>query len=93
MAVTQLAQAVCSVQIVRVFVLAKLVIKETNVMLLAVAIPLVQVGQRVTSPLVNVPVTLDTQVLHVIPVLPTIIEKVMELVQVSVLSLILYFKR
>ena len=55
-------------------------------MLLAVAIPLVQVGQRVTSPLVNVPVTLDTQVLHAIPVPPTIIEKVMELVQVSVLS-------
>ena len=82
MAVTQLVQAVCNVQIVRVSVLAKLAIKETNVMLLAVAIPLVQVGQRVTSPLVNVPVTLDTQVLHVIPAPPIIIEKVMEHVQV-----------
>ena len=55
-------------------------------MLLVVAIPLVLAGQRVISPLVNVPVTLDTQVLHVIPVLPTIIEKVMELVQVSAIS-------
>ena len=55
-------------------------------MLLVVAIPLVLAGQRVISPLVNVPVTLDTQVLHVIPVLPTIIETVMELVQVSAIS-------
>ena len=86
MAVTQLVQAVCNVQIAPVSVLAKLAIKETSVMLLVVAILLVLAGQRVTSPLVNVPVTLDTQVLHAIPVPPTIIEKVMELVQVSVLS-------
>ena len=79
---TQLVQAVCNVQIAPVSVLAKLAIKETSVMLLVVAILLVLAGQRVTSPLVNVPVTLDTQVLHVIPALPTIIEKVMEHVQV-----------
>ena len=54
MAVTQLVQAVCNVQIVRVSVLAKLAIKETNVMLLAVVIRLVQVAQHVILLQVNV---------------------------------------
>ena len=64
-----------------------------HVTLLVDVIQLVQVEQLAMPLLVNVLATQDTLVPLATPVPPTIIEKVMELVQVSVLSLILYFKR
>ena len=58
-------------------------IKEPNVILLVVVIPLVQVAQHVISQQVNVLAILDTLEQLVTPVLQITTEQVAELVQVS----------
>ena len=58
-------------------------IKEPNVILLVVVIPLVQVAQHVISQQVNVLAILDTLEPLVTPVLQITTEQVAELVQVS----------
>ena len=78
-----LVQAVCSVQILLVSVLAMLVTKAPNVMLLVVVTLLGLVVLHVISRLDNVLVKLGTPVSHVILVQQITIEQVMELVQVS----------
>ena len=78
-------RAVCSVQIHLVNVPAMLAIREPNVMLLVDVILLVQVAQHVMLLQVNVLVILDTQEPHVILVLPTTIEQVMEPAQVCLI--------
>ena len=77
-----LAQVVCNVLIPLVFVLAMLDIKGQIAMLLVVVILLVQAVQHVISRLDNVLVKLAIQVSLAILVQQTIIEQVMELVQV-----------
>ena len=59
-------------------------IKEPNVILLVVVIPLVQVAQHVISQQVNVLAIQGTQEPHVTLVLPITTEQVVELVQVSI---------
>ena len=84
MVVTQLAQAICNVQIQLVSVLAMLVTKAPNVMLLVGVIPLDQAAHHVISLQVHALAILDTREPHVTPVLPTTTKKVMVLlVQVS----------
>ena len=61
-------------------------IKEPNVILLVVVIPLVQVVQHVISQQVNVLAILDTLEPLVTPVLQITTEQVAELVQVSLLN-------
>ena len=78
--------AVCNALIQLDNVPVMLAIKEPNVILLVVVIPLVQVAQHVISQQVNVLAIQDTQELHVTPVLPTTTEQVAELVQVSVIT-------
>ena len=57
-----LVQAVCSVPYLQTFVLAKLVIKGTNVKLPVDVTTLVQLVKHVTRPQVNVLATLDTSI-------------------------------
>ena len=80
-----LVQAVCSVLYLQASVLAKLVIKEPNVMLRVNVLTLVQSVQHVIRPRVNALATLDTLVQLVIPVPPTFLLKWVELVQVSII--------
>ena len=82
-AVILLVQAVKNVQIPLVSVLAMLVTKAPNVMLLVVVTLLGLVALHVISRLDNVLVKLGTPVSHVIPVRQITTEQVMELVQVS----------
>ena len=82
-----LVQVVCSVQIQQGNVPAMLVTKVPSVMLLVVAIPLDQVVQHVMHQQVNVLAKLAILVLHAILAPPTIIEPVMELVQVRLMFL------
>ena len=81
-----LVQVVCNVLIQPVNAPVMLDIKAPDVMLLVAVMPLVQVVQHVMLHLANVPATLDTLELHVILVPPTIIEQVVELVQVRIIS-------
>ena len=74
-----LVQAVCSVLILRASVLAKLVIKGTNVKLPVDVTTLVQSVQHVIRPQVNVLATLDTPEELVIPVPPATSEQMVEL--------------
>ena len=80
-----LVQVVCSVLIQPGNVLAILVTKAPNVMLLAVVIPLVQAVQHAMLLLANVLARLGTQVSHAIPVQQITIEQVMELAKVRML--------
>ena len=81
--VMPLVQAVYNVLIQLVNVLAMLVTKAPNVMLLVVVTLLGLAVRHVISQLDNVLVKLGTLVSHVIPVRQITIEQVMELVQVS----------
>ena len=81
--VMPLDQAVYNVQIHLVNVPAKLVSRARHVTLLVVAILLAQVEQLVMHLLANVPVILVTQEQRAILAQQTTIEKVMELVLVS----------
>ena len=87
MVVTPQAQAACNVLIRQVNAHVKLDIMASHVILLVDAILQAQVAQLVMFRLANVLVILVTQELRVIPVLRIITEKVMELVQVRVMSL------
>ena len=78
-----LDQAVYNVPIHLVNVPAKLVSRAPHVTLLVVVILLAQVEQLVMHLLANVPAILVTQEQHAILALQTTIEKVMELVLVS----------
>ena len=80
-----LVPAICNALIQLVNVPAMLASKARHAIQLVVAILLVQVGQLVMLPLANVLAVLVILEQHVIPVLPTTIEKVMELVQVLIL--------
>ena len=80
-----LVQAVCSVLYLQDSVLAKLVIKGTNVKLPVDVTTLVQSVQHLIRPQVNALATLDTPVQLVIPVPPTFLLKWVELVQVSII--------
>ena len=86
----QLDLAVNSVQTHLVNVPAMLGTRVQHVTLLVDVIQLVQVEQLAMPLLVNVLATQDTLVPLATPVLQTIIGKVMEHVQVSVLTKILY---
>ena len=79
-----LVRAVCSVPYLQTFVLAKLVIKGTNVMLLVDVTTLVHFVQHVIRPRVNALATLDTPEELVILVPPTTTEQAVELAQVSI---------
>ena len=79
-----LVPAVCNALIQLDNVPVMLAIKEPNVILLVVVIPLVQVAQHVISQQVNVLAIQGTQEPHVTLVLPITIEQVVELVQVSI---------
>ena len=83
-----LDRVVYNVLIRLVNVLAMLVTKAPNVMLLVVVILLVQAVRHVISQLDNVLVKLAIQVSLAILVQPTIIEQVMELAQVRFYHLI-----
>ena len=85
--VTPRAQAACNVLIHPANAHVKLVIMASHVTLLVDAILQAQVAQLVMFRLVSVLVILVTQELRVIPVLRIITEKVMEHVQVRVMSL------
>ena len=85
--VMELVQAVYNVLIQLVNVLAMLVTKAPNVMLLVVVIILVQVAQLVMPLQVNVLATQDTLEPPVIPVPLTTIEQVEEHVLVSFIFL------
>ena len=85
MVVTQLAQAICNVQIQLVSVLAMLVTKAPNVMLLVGVIPLDQAAHHVISRQVNVLAKLDTREQHVTPATQITTEQVTEHVQVSII--------
>ena len=82
-----LVQVVYNVLIHLVNVPAMLAIKALNVMLLVVVTPLAQVVQHVMHQQVNVLAKLAILVLHAILAPPTIIEPVMELVQVRLMFL------
>ena len=82
-AVMLLVPAVCNALIQLDNVPVMLAIKEPNVILLVVVIPLVQVAQHVISQQVNVLAILDTLEPLVTPVLQITTEQVAELVQVS----------
>ena len=77
-----LVLAICNALIQRVNVHAMLASKALHVMQLVVAILLVPVGQLVMLLQASALAILVILERHVIPVLPTTIEKVMELVQV-----------
>ena len=79
-----LVRAVCSVMYLQDSVLAKLVIKGTNVMLLVDVTTLVHFVQHVIRPRVNALAKLDTPDGLVIPVPPTTTDQVVELAQVSI---------
>ena len=85
--VTPRAQAACNVLIHQVNAHVKLGIMVSHAILLVDVILQAQVAQLVMFRLVSVLVILVIQVPRVIPVLQTITEKVMELVQVRVMSL------
>ena len=85
MVVTQLAQAICNVQIQLVSVLAMLVTKAPNVILLVGVIPLDQAAHHVISRQVNVLAKLGTQEQHVTPATQITTEQVTEHVQVSII--------
>ena len=81
-----LVQAACNVQILLVSVLAMLVIRAPNVILLVVVIQLDLAAQHVISLQVNVLAIQDIPEPHVTPVLPITTKQVMVLlVQVSVI--------
>ena len=82
MGVMLLVQAVYNVQTQLALVLAMLVIKKPNVILLVVVIQLDQAAQHVISPQVNVHAMRDTQEPHVASVTLTTIERAMELAEV-----------
>ena len=78
-----LDQAIHDVPIQLVNVPAMLDIREPNVMLLVVVIPLVQAALNAVSQQVNVLAKQDTQEQHVILVLQISTEQVMELAKVG----------
>ena len=80
-----LDQPFLNVLIQLVNVPAMLDIREPNVMLLVVVIPLVQAALNAVSQQVNVLAKQDTQEQHVILVIQTTIEQVMELAKVGYL--------